>query len=206
LDLADDPTLVVRSATPADSARVTATLTRAFLEDPVWGSYLRDDDGSQGGAAVWWRFCVDEAVRYPWVKVTPGYEAVSVWIPPGGTEIAHEHDELVEPLLLSLFGRARTDDLLEVFERFESSHPHEEPHYYLSLLGTHPDARGQGLGMRLAGAVLDQIDAEHMPAYLESSNPALNDARYARVGFEPYGEFTLPNGHRLTTMWRPARP
>jgi GNAT superfamily N-acetyltransferase len=206
MDPAASPALSVRTAATADAARITATLTRAFQDDPVWGAYLRDGDGSGAGAAVWWRFCVDEALRYPWVKMTPGFEAVSLWIPPGGTEFAHEHEALIEPLLLSLFGRARTDDLLEVFERFEASHPHHEPHAYLSLLGTHPDARGQGLGMRLAAAVLAELDAQHLPAYLESSNPGLNDARYARAGFEPYGEFTLPNGQRLTTMWRPARP
>jgi hypothetical protein len=44
-----------------------------------------------------------------------------------------------------------------------------------------------------------------MPAYLESSNPANND-RYARVGFEPVGEFSYPgNGPLVTTMWRLAR-
>jgi ribosomal protein S18 acetylase RimI-like enzyme len=28
-------------------------------------------------------------------------------------------------------------------------HPREPPHYYLTLLGTHPDHRGKGIGMRL---------------------------------------------------------
>jgi hypothetical protein len=34
-------------------------------------------------------------------------------------------------------------------------------------------------------------DAEHVPAYLEPSDPA-NRARYDQLGFEPTGEFTLP--------------
>ena len=52
---------------------------------------------------------------------------------------------------------------------------------------------------------LELIDAEHMPAYLESSNPA-NNPRYASVGFEPHGEFSYPGGGPVvTTMWRPAR-
>jgi hypothetical protein len=40
-----------------------------------------------------------------------------------------------------------------------------------------------------------------MPAYLESTNND-NDRRYARLGFEPFGVIELPNGHRITTMWR----
>jgi len=59
--------------------------------------------------------------------------------------------------------------------------------------------------MRLLASNLELIDAEHHPAYLESSNPA-NNRRYESVGFEPMGEFSFPgNGPIVTTMWRPAR-
>jgi len=47
--------------------------------------------------------------------------------------------------------------------------------------------------------------AEHLPAYLESSNPK-NLERYGRLGFEPRDEFSMPDdGPPVTTMWRPAR-
>lgn len=69
----------------------------------------------------------------------------------------------------------------------------------------HPDHRGKGIGMRLLAHGLERIDAEHLPAYLESSNPANND-RYATAGFERHGEFQYPGGGPVvTTMWRPAR-
>lgn len=46
---------------------------------------------------------------------------------------------------------------------------------------------------------------QHCAAYLESSNPA-NDGRYARLGFEPVGQFSYPgDGPVVTTMWREAR-
>ena len=58
--------------------------------------------------------------------------------------------------------------------------------------------------MRLLGHDLEQIDAEHLPAYLESSIPPT--PRYASVGFEAHGEFCYPGGSPVvTTMWRPAR-
>jgi GNAT superfamily N-acetyltransferase len=98
-----------------------------------------------------------------------------------------------------------SDAYLELLDRFAAAHPHSEPHYYLSLLGTHPDHRGKGIGMQLLAHDLALIDDEHLPAYLESSNLA-NNQRYARVGFEPIGEFSYPgNGPVVTTMWRPAR-
>ena len=100
---------------------------------------------------------------------------------------------------------AEEDNFIELARRFDAAHPHGEPHYYLSLFGTHPDHRGHGVGMRLLADNLALIDAEHAPAYLESSNPS-NNRRYEGVGFAPIGEFSYPDGGPVvTTMWRPAR-
>jgi GNAT superfamily N-acetyltransferase len=147
---------------------------------------------------------VEGALRYPWTWLTGGGEATTLWIPPGGTDMTPEQDERLAGLVAEYFGPA-ADDLMELLDRFDAAHPRDEPHYFLTLFGTHPDHRGQGIGMRLLAQNLELIDAEHMPAYLESSNPA-NNRRYASVGFEPHGKFSYPGGGPVvTTMWRPAR-
>ena len=144
------------------------------------------------------------ALRYPWVLMTPAAEAVAVWIPPGGTELSPEGAAQFAPMLGDLLGD-RAGDVLELIDRFDAAHPLHEPHYYLSLLGTHPDHAGQGLGLALLAESLARIDEESMSAYLESSNPA-NNARYARHGFEAVGEFFPPGSPiPVTTMWRSAR-
>ena len=57
--------------------------------------------------------------------------------------------------------------------------------------------------MALLADDLSRIDEDRMPAYLESSNPT-NLGRYEGVGFQPVGEFRLPEGNVvITTMWRP---
>jgi hypothetical protein len=59
--------------------------------------------------------------------------------------------------------------------------------------------------MALLASDLRRIDDLHLPAWLESTNPA-NDHRYRSVGFEPFGSFrTIDEQHVITTMWRPAR-
>jgi len=74
----------------------------------------------------------------------------------------------------------------------------------------HPDALTglpgpRGAGMALLADNLAVIDAERMPAYLESTNPA-NNHRYERLGFRAIGSFAVPrDGHVIATMWRPAR-
>ena len=82
--------------------------------------------------------------------------------------------------------------------------PPTSPTITLSILGTHPDHRGHGIGMALVADTLERIDQEHAAAYLESSNPA-NDARYESVGFVRIGEFAAPGGPSVATMWRDPR-
>jgi GNAT superfamily N-acetyltransferase len=99
---------------------------------------------------------------------------------------------------------SHADDVLGLLERFESNHPRGEPHYYLSLLGVHPDHRGEGKGMGLLAANLALLDEMGMPSYLESSNRA-NDHRYEALGYSQVGEFAVPGGEpTLACMWRDA--
>jgi predicted N-acetyltransferase YhbS len=52
---------------------------------------------------------------------------------------------------------------------------------------------------------LERCDAEHAPAFLESSNP-VNVPYYERFGFEAIGELAIPRGGPvMTPMWRQAR-
>jgi GNAT superfamily N-acetyltransferase len=187
----------VRIATAEDLDGVAETLTLAFESDPLWSwAFPRRED-----LAVWWRFYVRSALRYPWVLIAGDYEAAASWIPPGGTELTDEEEAAVEPLLRDLIG-ARTAEVMDLLDRFERAHPEGEPHYYLSLLGTHPGHRGKGVGMSLLAESLDRIDAEGAPAYLESSNAA-NDSRYERHGFVRIGQFTRPDERvAVSTMWR----
>jgi GNAT superfamily N-acetyltransferase len=194
-----EPAPAVRVATGADLDELTALFTAAFEHDPLWSWALPDPSD----LAVWWRFLIRSALRYPCVWITGEGAAAAVWIPPDGVELTDDEQEQVEPLIRDLVG-PRAPDVLDLIGRFEGSHPTETPHYYLSLLGTHPSHRGQGVGTALLAENLARMDAEGVPAYLESTNPA-NDRRYQRLGFERTGEFTTPDGEvTVATMWRDA--
>ena len=197
------PALNVRPAGPADTAAVVATLTGAFHDDPTWSWAFSDPTLRPHQYDAFWGAMVAGALRYPWVLMTGGAEAVAVWIPPGGTELAPEDEPRLVALIENLLGD-RAADVLELMDRFDAAHPHDEPHYYLSLFATRPESRGRGIGMALLRDDLVAYDAEGVPTYLESSNPA-NDARYASVGYRAVGEFSHPTtGAVVTTMWRPV--
>jgi GNAT superfamily N-acetyltransferase len=193
-----------RRATADDIDVVTSIIGLSFANDPIWGRALALPDGRTDHRTAFWRLSIEGALRYPWTWLAGEGAATAVWIPPGGTELADEQEARVIELAKETFGAA-SHTFLELLDRFSAAQPKTEPHYYLTLLGTHPDHRGHGIGMRLLAHNLALIDSEHMPAYLESTNPA-NDKRYKGVGFEPIGEFSYPGGGPVvTTMWRRAR-
>lgn len=192
--------LSVRVATAEDIDGLTATLTAAFANDPVWSWAFPD----QRGLAAWWRLLIASALRHRWVWTIDDYAAAAVWIPPGCAELTDAEGAEVKPMLDGLVGH-RAGEVLDLVERFDATHPAGPPHYYLSLLGTHPSHRGKGLGMALLAHNLTTIDAEGMPAYLESTNGA-NDKGYEAQGFRRVGSFSRPDEQlTISTMWRNAR-
>jgi GNAT superfamily N-acetyltransferase len=192
-----------RVSTPADVEAIVAVLTTAFFDDPLWGPAFPDPAKRPQQAAALWRLLTRSAQRYDWVWVADDAEAAAVWIPPGGTELTDEEEDGLAAYLTDACGADVAAEVLAIFAAFEPARP-REPHFYLSLLGTHREHRGRGIGTALLQHVLTLVDAERMPAYLESCNP-VNDPLYRRHGFEPSGRFVVPSGHVVTTMWRPAR-
>jgi ribosomal protein S18 acetylase RimI-like enzyme len=86
----------------------------------------------------------------------------------------------------------------------EKAHAEQPDHYYLAVLGTHPDQQGRGVGSALMAPVLAKCDAEGVGAYLESSKES-NVPFYERHGFAVVGEVTFPSGPTIWPMWRDPR-
>jgi GNAT superfamily N-acetyltransferase len=192
----------LRRATASDLDAITAAFTTAFFHDPVWGPAFPDQSRRAGQAALMWRAYATSALRYPWTFVTPGAEAAAIWIPPGGTELTAPEARSLAGLLEKAAGRDVAASVQEIEARLEAAHP-AGPFFHLTILGTHTSHRGQGLGTGLLAGTLARIDALNGAAYLESTNPA-NNQRYQSAGFAPAGQITMPTGHIVTTMWRPA--
>jgi GNAT superfamily N-acetyltransferase len=177
----------------------------AFAADPVWGPAMAADRTTADERLVLWRLFAAAVSRYPWSSIVGHGTAVSVWIPPDGIELDAQEEAELDLALGTILGSDGAAAFHALAERFEANHRRDVPHAYLSLLATHPDHRGHGIGMRLLADDLRRIDQLHLPAWLESTNPA-NDARYRSVGFEPVGSFrTIDEERVITTMWRPAR-
>jgi GNAT superfamily N-acetyltransferase len=193
----------VRLATPADRHEVVEVFAQSFAEDPVWGLWTFPGVADRvARLRRYWVPFVEAAMRYDGIEVLGDFAAVALWVPPGVPELDATGEAEVAAMV-PVVCPERGDQMMACYEAFEGSHP-TEPHWYLSLLATHPDHRGKGAGMALVADRLARIDAEHAAAFLESSNPA-NVARYRRAGFEPIGAFDVPDGPTVDQMWRGPR-
>ncbi|MFC1866215.1 GNAT family N-acetyltransferase, partial [Chloroflexota bacterium] len=67
--------------------------------------------------------------------------------------------------------------------------PHK--HWYLAVLAVDPQYQGKGYGSKLLNEMLDYIDEEKLPCYLETEGEK-NVSMYKRFGFKVVEEFTVP--------------
>jgi GNAT superfamily N-acetyltransferase len=195
------PSVDARVASAADLPAMVEALALAFNADPVWSWAFPDPELRLAQHSAVWRVVAESALGYESAWLVEDGAAVALWIPPGQPELRPADEERLESLVREMLGEGAVR-VLETFERFDAAHPDDEPHHYLSLLATHPDHSGRGLGMGLLADCLARFDAEGTAAFLESSNP-VNTPRYERLGFAPCGEFDLSgDGPSVTQMWR----
>jgi ribosomal protein S18 acetylase RimI-like enzyme len=194
-----------RVAERADLEAIGETLARAFEHDPLWGWAFEDASRDRKLASLKgvFGFFAGAAIDFGWVRVTDGVEAVALWIPPGSPEMTPADEARLPGVIADACEPEPARRVTEMLDAFERNHPHEPPHFYLSLLATHPDHAGKRLGVGLVADNLAEMDAADPPAaaFLESSNP-LNVARYERLGFRPTHEVELVAGLTGTQMWR----
>jgi ribosomal protein S18 acetylase RimI-like enzyme len=197
-----------RIATEDDLDAVGETLALAFEHDPLWGWAFEEAERERKLAALAevFGFFAAAALDLGWVRVSDGVEAVALWIPPGAPEMTPVDEERLPGVIASACGPESAARVSQLLDAFDHNHPHEPPHFYLSLLATHPDHAGHGHGVGLVAACLAEIDAGDPPAaaFLESSNP-VNLPRYERLGFRPTREVELIAGLSGTQMWRAPR-
>jgi GNAT superfamily N-acetyltransferase len=180
------------------------TMTRAFIDDPVWGGWAFPDRArAMEQRRAFFGLWIEMSLRDGWTWVTDGCEAVASWFSPGTGADSTEDAERFLALAHDLLG-AHAPLFLEGCEVIERSRPTAEPFHFLSLLGTHDAHRGRSLGGALLDASLEIVDRDGRPAYLDSTN-AVNLPFYERRGFRRIGSYRLPEGPEIVQMLRRPR-
>jgi GNAT superfamily N-acetyltransferase len=196
-----------RPARKDDVRELSRTLARAFYDDPVMIWLLPDEKPRT--VQLYRLFATmtrHHHLASGGVQVAcdgPGIGAAALWDPPNEWQETRWAQLAMTPTFILVFG-ARSMRGRAVQELMKREHP-EEPHWYLGVIGSDPSVRGKGFGQALMRSRLDRVDAEHAPAYLESTKPE-NVPYYQRFGFEVTGAIVLPDGGpTMWPMWRRPR-
>lgn len=195
---------VARHALREDCAAIGRSLAGAFADDPIWRWLIPDNARWEARSANFFTAEAGNHIRGGHVYTDAQCRGVAEWAPPGHPNPSVS--DLIREAIpsLRLFGTA-IPKALSFLARVEKAHPRRPDHWYLAMLGTHPDHQGRGLGSALLQPILETCDRDGTPAYLESSKKS-NVAFYARHGFELRDPVLTDGGPTLFPMWRDPRP
>ena len=196
------PQATARQATGADKEPMVAMLARAFAEDPVMAYMFPDEAVRQRKLVPLFRLLFKSNHALGGCDITGDSASGSMWRPPGHWHISSWDILRNIGQFIGVYG-LMPRRVFAILDTMEKAHP-KEPHWYLMVLGTDPASQGKGYGGITMRHRLAQIDAAHMPAYLEASRNT-NVPLYARFGFEEMGAVTFPDGPTIYPMWRKAR-
>jgi len=162
----------------------TELLTSAFIDQSPT-THLFQGPRRAIQTAYFMRCSCAYALLFGECYTTEDKQGIALWLLPGSTAMTpgrmYKAGMLSAPLRMGLraFGRfmgfaAHTDKLHRIAA--------PTPHYYLFALGVRPSAQGKGVGGLLVTQMLERIDRERVPTYLETQEQR-NVGLYQRLGF-----------------------
>lgn len=190
----------IRPATTDDVEPAVQTLVKAFENYPMTRQLISADDHLDRLARYNRLFLTHIGLPHGRVWVTPNSTAVAVWITPQTPDDAFSS---IAAELREISGD-RADLASQYGQALGILRP-REPVWTLIVVGVDPAHQRQGLGRAVLAPGLAAADADQLPAFLETQDPA-NVAFYETLGFEVIAELDLPeNGPRHWSMYRRAR-
>ncbi|MGH6641058.1 GNAT family N-acetyltransferase [Hypericibacter sp.] len=188
----------VKVSSLSDESKIMDVIGLSFIADPVlrwmypdlqqFVVYLPQLTKAYGGRAI------DHGSAY----YVDGYWGAALWLPPD----IHSDDEAFAVLLDRSIGDQK-NDAVATFQQTADFHP-RGPHWFLAVIGVDPIHQHKGIGSALIKCGLVPCDRDHLPAYLEATNPK-NIPLYERHGFELLGTIQLSGCPPLFPMLRRPR-
>jgi ribosomal protein S18 acetylase RimI-like enzyme len=179
-----------------------AVLGRAFAEYELFRYYFPDETERRATADTFSFIVLSVCLKYGEAYASSEkLEGVAAWLPPGKAHFGVWQIIRSVPLSILLrFARQGAARMRACGRYGDKLHRRlvPYPHWYLQMIGVDPAHQGQGFSRRLLRPVLERIDRERMPCYLET-NARKNVAIYRRFGFDVLSEDKMP-GTEVTTF------
>ena len=193
----------VRHAVHADLDELEVALADAFFDDPMLQWMYPEAETRTVLGRQFMRVALDIGFPHGHVYAAGANVAAAIWSPP---DVELFDDDAVTTFF-TLIGEQlgpRADEIGAGLMAVSECHPHDDPHFYLFVLGTASSRQSTGLGSTMMREVLDRCDQQGLGAYLESSN-IRNVPFYERHGFRVLTEVHAGGDFVARPMWRDPR-
>ena len=189
---------MIRPATPADRERVIEILTASFDANPAVNDTVPVGEGREKRMRALMEYLVDT-----------GYAKQGVFMSDDGLGAFILYDPVAFPdtfsdtmrqlrLVNRCIGWSRLKYASAKDKRMRSFRP-SVPHFYLSMIGTHPSAQGKGLGSKMLDFIFSLSASASKAVYLETS-VLQNVEMYRRKGFIVHGEWKVRDDYHVHFM------
>lgn len=190
---------------PADVPKAACVLAEAFARDPFFSYMLGGWAADRDTINRFHEFTLRYGMRYGSVWApSENLEGIAIWLPSGRVRMTAWRS--VRAGVLRLWdlpfpSRADRRSFLRRMGEYGkySGALHRKhapfPHWYLMSVGVADACRGLGFAGKLIRPVLSSLDAEGLPCFLETHNPA-NVPLYEHFGFRVAEEGRLPGTDR----------
>ncbi len=166
---------------------------KAYYDDPLFSSFF-PDVSKRMNLKYLFRMGFIQAFKYGEIYATSDLTGVASWLP-------HEKAifstlDMIKNGIFSFVFKAKGRDLKKIInyddfcKRKHEQHAHF-PHWYLQNIAVEPDYQGKGHASLLLKGMLDKIDEQNLPCYLETQNKK-NVSMYQKFGFKVLEETTVP--------------
>ena len=182
----------------AEQEKAFSTIILSFCNDPMARWSLPDAKGFLTFFPELVRAFAGNAFKDGTAYQIGGFAGVAIWLAPG----SKANNEALGAIMEKATPESRKEEAKGIFEQMAQFHL-QEPHWYLPLIGVDPAYQGKGYGSAMMQHALRACDADGLPAYLESSNPA-NIPFYERHGFVLLGKIHKGSSPTLYPMLRKA--
>jgi ribosomal protein S18 acetylase RimI-like enzyme len=194
--------------TKRDLKKAAGVLTKAFHNDPLVVLVYPNEEERKKYSPYLWESLLKDGIRYGEVYApTSKIEGTAKWLPPGKEHMGIWRSIRSGALKMSSVMKRQKDErvlpmrkIAEITGEITKLHKElvKEPHWYLANIGIDPEYQGKGFGSKLIKPMLERIEIEGFPVFLETNFEG-NVALYEHLGFKVIDERVV--GDSDITNW-----
>jgi len=183
------------SILPNQIGPASIVISKAFYNDPLMKYFFPNPKKRKSKLPLMMKLLLRIGIKYGIVYVTSlKLEGIAIWFPSNKAKITPWMGFLNGGLSYFFkLGSKAVKKQNRFYNYTNSMHYHLMPmyHWYLSIIGIDPYYQGMGLSYLLFDSMLNQIDKENLPCFLDTNNEN-NLSFYKRFGFKILKEYEIP--------------